>query len=380
MKKRFLLLVLSLCIFALIGGCGKKSSTENTKEEKTSSATSDTKTENKDESSNDSATTVKREKYNLSDYITLGKYKGVEVTVEKLKVTDKDVKNEINTELENNATEKEVKGRAVKKGDIVNIDYEGLKDGKAFEGGTAKGTDLTIGSNQFIDGFEDQLIGAKVGDKLKLDLTFPKDYQAKDLAGQAVVFNVTVNSIKEKVVPKLNEKYVKSKTSYKSVAEYKKSVKERLEKANAETMKNDKQNQVLTAVIKNSTIKSVPETLITYYSTEYTNYFKQMASTYSTTLDKLLEAQGMTQEDLESKAKTYAESRGQVELVLKSVIKAEDMTISDKEYKDGIAKIMKENNIATEEDLYKQISKEDMKENILWNKAVDFLTDNAVEK
>lgn len=382
MKKRFLLLVLSLCIFALIGGCSKKNNAENTKEEKAPTVTgaADSKTQETKESSNASTKTVKRGNYNLSDYITLGKYKGVEVKVEKLKVTDKDVKNEIKTELEGNATTKEVKDRAVKNGDTVNIDYEGLKDGKAFEGGTAKGTDLTIGSNQFIPGFEEKLIGAKVGDKLKLNLTFPKEYQVKDLAGQAVVFNVTVNSIKEKVVPELNEAYVKSKTTYKTVAEYKKGVREKLEKANQDKMDSDKQNQVLTAVVKNSKIKSVPETLITYYSTEYTNYFNQMAASYQTTVDKLLQAQGMTQKDLDTKAKAFAQSRGQVELVLKSVIKAENMTLTDKEYQDGVADVMKQNNIASEDDLYKQVSKADMKENILWNKAVKFLTDNAVEK
>lgn len=383
MKKRFILLVLSLCIFALIGGCSKKSNGGNTKEEKASSdvtgaATSDT--QDTKESSNASTATVKRGNYNLSDYITLGKYKGVEVTVKKLKVTDKDVKKEINTELEGNATTKEVKDRAAKKGDTVNIDYEGLKDGKAFDGGTAKGTDLTIGSNQFIPGFEEKLIGAKVGDKLKLNLTFPSDYQAKDLAGQAVVFNVTVNSIKEKVVPKLNEAYVKSKTTYKTVDEYKKSVRAKLEKANEDTMNNDKQNQVLEAIIKNSKIKSVPKTLITYYTTDYENYYKQMAANYNTTVDKILQAQGMTQKDLDTRALEVAQKRGQAELVLKSVIKAENMTITDKEYQEGVTKIMKQNNIPSEADLYKQISKADMKENLLWNKAVQFLADNAVEK
>lgn len=368
-------LVLSLCIFALVGGCSKKDNTSKSTTPKTTVTPAPTTAAK----ANTAVTIPKKADYDLSKYITLGKYKGIEVTVKKLTVTDADINKQIDTDLSNNATNVEVKGRAVKKGDIVNIDYEGLKGGVAFQGGTAKGTDLTIGSGQFIPGFEDKLIGDKVGDKVKIDLTFPADYQAKDLAGQAVVFNVTINKISEKVTPKIAD-YVKSKTNFKTVAAYKQNVKATLEKTNESTMLDTKKNDVITAIVKDSKISSVPKTLTDYYSAEFENYYNQYASMMGTDLDTLLSQQGLTKEDFASRVTSYAQNRSTYELVIKSIIKAENMKLSDKEYKDGVAKVLKDNGFKTEADLYKQTPKDEVAEQLLWDKALNFVTTQAIEK
>jgi trigger factor len=235
MKKRVMLLVVSLSIVMLAGGCGSKNdisnyqNTNNTDNAGSADQTTDgtstdgTSTDGTSTDGTDASVTVpEKADYKVDDYIKLGQYKGVKVTVDQLTVTDDNVNTAIQDDLKANATTEEVTDRKdVQNGDIVNIDYEGLKDGKAFDGGTSTGYDLTIGSGKFIPGFEDKLIGAKVGEKVSIDLTFPADYQQADLAGQAVVFNVTVNSIKKQVIPELTEEYVKSKTSYDTIDAYK---------------------------------------------------------------------------------------------------------------------------------------------------------------
>ncbi len=148
-------------------------------------------------------------KTKTEDYVELGQYKGLEVSVERPKVDDEYTQNYINYVLTQNAELQEVTGRAAQNGDILNIDYAGEKDGVAFEGGTASGKDLMLGSHTFIDGFEDGLIGKNKGDKVDLNLTFPENYAKKELAGQDVVFHVTVNKIQESVVPELTDETVK---------------------------------------------------------------------------------------------------------------------------------------------------------------------------
>ena len=163
----------------------------------------------------------------LSKLVTLGQYKNLELSVNSAKVTQEDIDAQIENALSSEAEQVEVTNRAVKEGDIVNIDYEGKKDGVAFDGGTAQGYDLTIGSGTFIDGFEDGLIGAKIGDTLDLNLTFPENYGAAELAGQDVVFTVKVNSIKEEKLPELTDELAKKiNPEVKNVDEFKAYIKD----------------------------------------------------------------------------------------------------------------------------------------------------------
>lgn len=377
MKKRTLLLMIGLSVALTAWGCGKKSVEDELNSQKDGAEV----TKAAEDTSGASASQVPvREPYEVSDYITLGQYKGVKAVYDKLEVTDADVEQAIEDELASNATEEEVQGRAVQTGDIVNIDYEGLKDGVAFEGGTAQGYDLEIGSGSFIPGFEDGLIGHNIGEKVKLDLTFPEEYHSEDLAGQAVVFNVTINSIKAKKLPELTDEYVKNNTDYNTVAEYKDSIRAELEAENEENMKNAKMANIIQTIISNSTISSYPQTLIDYYSYEMENYYTQYAQMFGMDLDAFIEANDMTQTAYNEQKKAYAENRAAQELVLNSVIKTENMVLTDEEYSKGLAYYMEKYDVATEDEFYQNYgTKEQVQESLLWEKAIDFLIAQSVE-
>lgn len=374
MKKKSLLIIMGLSIALLASGCGKKSVSDDLEN------TSATPTPAVTGAVDDSASTPQLpeiEDYVASDYITLGQYKGVEVTVKKLEVTDADVEAKVKEDLQANATKEEVKDRAAQKGDVVNIDYEGLLDGKAFDGGTAKGYDLELGSGSFIPGFEDGLIGAKTGEKKALDLTFPESYGNADLAGKAVVFNVTVNTIKESKVPELTEEYVTSKTSYKTIDEYKKGLRTQLEADNKTTMDNEKANNAMQAVLDSSTIKSVPETLTKYYTALINYQIEQEAAYYGMEKDAYIESVGMTQDKFDTYVKDQVDFYGKYDLMLQGIVQTEKLELTDKEYKDAVANYMSTYNVATEEELLKKVTEAQIKYSLIMQKAYNLVIENT---
>ena len=381
MKKKILLVVMSICVMLFAWGCAKKdvagelndaadkaSDTENT-----SDAAADT-----EDTIDTAAEAPTREAYNVDDYITLGDYKGLAVSYTKLEVTDKDVDNTIQDGLKASATQEDVTDRPVQEGDTVNIDYEGLKDGVAFDGGTAQGYNLEIGSDSFINGFEDGLIGANIGDKVSLDLTFPENYTTADLAGQAVVFNVTINSIKASAVPELTEEYVKENTDYDTVEAYKKATRTNLEEANENTMKNEKISHLLSMIIDGSTISSYPQTLIDYYKYTMKNYYTQYASMYGYELSDFLTANNITEEAFDEQTQSYAENSAAQEMVLNAVINAEGIELSDEEYKEGLAGYIEDSSYDTEEEFFQHATEEQVRESLLWEKTINYLLDNSV--
>ncbi|MDF2511318.1 MAG: trigger factor [Herbinix sp.] len=372
MKKKSLLIIMGLSIMLLASGCGKKSVSDDVD---TTEATPTVTGAAEETASTPNLPDI--EDYVASDYITLGQYKGVEVTVTKLNVTDEDVDAKVQEDLQANATQEEVKDRAVQKGDIVNIDYEGLLDGKAFDGGTAEGYDLEIGSGSFIEGFEEGLIGAKVGEKKALNLTFPADYSSADLAGKAVVFNVTVNSIKVSVVPELSEEYVTSNTDYKTIDEYKAGLRTQLEADNQTTMDNEKANNVMQAVLDGSTITSVPETLTNYYTTLINYQVEQEASYYGMEKDAYIEYVGMTQDDFASYIKEQVDFYGKYDLMLQGIVQAEKLELTDQEYKDAVANYMSSYGVTSEEELLKKVTEAQIKYSLIMQKAYDLVLENT---
>jgi trigger factor len=366
--KKIVFLVMGLSLMLLATGCGKKGAAgdlDNT-------------------STNNSATTEKSDlpEYTASKYVTLGNYKGVEINMTVAAVTDKQVDEAIQNELANTPAYEEVKNKTVvENGDIVNIDYEGLKDNVAFEGGTAKGQHLTIGTNQFIEGFESGLIGHKVGEKVKLNLTFPKEYKNNpDLAGKAVVFNVTINKIEKQVTPKLTEEYVKTNTEFDSVAAYKKSVRDQLESQNKSSSESEKQNKLLNKIIDASKITGVPDSLLKYYEDSMRSQVEQGASQYNMDLESYLAQFGMKLEDFNKNLKTNAELSAKQELILKAIAEKEKLEVTDQELKDKAAELMKAYNYTKESDLYAQIPKEALKSNMLLQKAYDIILKSSVVK
>ncbi|NLZ82902.1 MAG: trigger factor [Clostridiales bacterium] len=395
MKKKLLLIVISISLLGLLGGCGKK--VDNGKADTTDKNTEESKTD--DNSTEDNSVgdisedigtdieselvVVEKEDFVAKDYITLGNYKGIEYTVQKLEVSDDDVEDAINEELQAAAEEKDVTDRTVvENGDTVNIDYEGLKDGVAFAGGTAAGQNLIIGSGSFIPGFEEGLIGATVGEKIDLDITFPEAYQqSPELAGQPVVFKVTVNAIKEIVIPELTEEYVKDTLGLDNIKAYKEEVRKELEDANEATMDNERINNIFQQIIEASVVSSYPQSLIDFYKAELKNNYIQYAYyNYGMKYADFLEASGVTEEEFDADALSYAENMAKQEMVFTGIIETENLGLTDEEFETCVAKIAADYEYATTEELLASIEEDQIRESLLWQKVLDLVVAEAKEK
>ena len=260
--------------------------------------------------------------------VTLGSFKGLEIAKQDTSVSDADVESRIQSELEASAELVEV-DREAKTGDTVNIDYVGTKDGVAFEGGTAQGYDLELGSHAFIDGFEDGLIGAKKGEKRDLNLTFPENYGAEELAGQSVVFAVTVNSVKEKRIPELTDAWVEENTlgEQKTVDEYRKAVRGELETSAEESAKSAALQELMQKVVDNSTFELDPEA-VTFQYNELWDMYDQYAQMYGTTIENYFSMYGMTVEQAKEELQAYAEEICKSKLIVKEIFEKEGMSLS----------------------------------------------------
>lgn len=384
MKTKILLLVMSLSVLMLAGGCSKK---EGTVENDTTGNTQNVDdTEDKaDENETDNEVsseiiTVTKEAYEVSDYISLGEYKGIEYTIKKLEVTEADVEETVEEILKRGATEQEVADRdQVQNGDIVNIDFEGLKDGVAFDGGTAQDYDLIIGSGSFIPGFEEGLIGTTVGEQVDVNLSFPEDYHQPDLAGQPVVFKVTVNSIKELVYPELTEEYVKEISEFDTIDAFKEDIRVSLQEMNEATMESEKFDNVFNKVLDNSEVKSYPQNLLDYYSAVVKNRIIQNAAYFGMDFATFLSSTGLSEEDFDAEMLKSAEIMAKQELVLNAIVKAENLELSDEEYEEGVENISKDFGYSSKEEFLANAVEDEIRETLLWQKAVDLILNAAVE-
>lgn len=355
MKKKLLLLVLGLSLLLFVGGCNKKEETKEKEE-------------------------VNVKDYVISDHIKLGQYKGIEVEpVEAGEVTEEDIEAAILEELDEAATVIEIKDRPVENGDTVNIDYEGLKDGVAFDGGTAKGADLEIGSGTFIPGFEEQLVGAKVGETVELDVTFPEGYSKAELAGQDVVFIVTVNYIKESVVPELNIDFVKENTDYETVEEFRESIRVRLADEKKEAARKTKMNAVLTSIMESSEVISYPQSMLDKIKDNMIAEYSTYASMYGMDLPEFIQSFfGMTMEQFETELNGISEEAATQQLVVEAIVDAEKITLTEQEWTDGLAKLAEQYNYETEEFL-KNYGEEAIRETLVWEKVLDYVVSQSVE-
>lgn len=329
------------------------------------------------DSSEKSLSSIKPDKY-----VTLGDYKGIEVTLDSIEVSENEIDARIESRLQASAEKKEVTGRAVKEGDIVNIDYEGKKDGVPFEGGTAQGFDLTIGSHTFIDGFEDGLIGAKTGDTLDLNLTFPETYHSEDLAGQEVVFTVSVNSIQEEIVPELTDEAVnKIDSSVKTVAEFKeKTEKELVESKKQSAMSSAFTNAFQTA-FENAEIKKVPDWLLESKINTIKSTAEQYAKNYNMELaDFLTNYMGQTEEQFNADCETYGKEGAEQSLVLYAIAKAEGLMVSEEDKNAAVAYYTKLYGYSSEEEFKNNSDMDAFEEFLLKDRVAKFLLKNASVK
>jgi len=322
--------------------------------------------------------TAKPYDYDLSEYVTIGDYMGIEVErVDAEPVTDEMVDTQIQSVLQENATTEQVTEGTVEQGDTVNIDYAGTIDGEAFDGGTAEGQTLTIGSGQMIDGFEDGLVGKKVGETVVLNLTFPEDYATEDLAGKAAEFTVTINSLSVQSVPELNDKFVAKVSDCKTVDEYKVQVREDLEKEAQEVADQTMKSAAWASLFETCEVIKYPETEIEKYKTEMQDYYTQYAESYGMDFASFLEMAGMTEDSFADECQSYAENTVKEEMVMYSIARQEDLTISDDEYKEGAQDYVESmgfDDVAALEEAY---GEDTIRSSLLWSKFFDFLLDNA---
>ena len=312
--------------------------------------------------------------------VKLGKYKGIELKKVEYTVKDEDIDHELGHMQERNSRIVTVEDKPVEKGNIAVIDFEGFVDEKAFEGGKAEGYELEIGSNTFIPGFEDQIVGMKTGEEKDVKVKFPDEYFSKDLAGKDATFKVKVNEIKKKELPELDDEFAKDVSEFDTLKELKASIKERLEKDNEEKQKYETEEAVVKAVTENIKVE-VPSGMV---ETEVENMIKDIETRLSyqgIKLEQYLQMLGKTAEEMKKEYEPQAEEAVKTRLMLEAVIKAEKIEANIEEIDEKIKEMAK--NYGKEDDeafLQNENVRNYIEEGIKSEKAVDFLVKNAKMK
>lgn len=317
----------------------------------------------------------------LKPEVTLGEYKGVEIEKCDVKVTAEDVKAELEKVRDQNSRLVSVTTRGVKDKDQAIIDFEGFVDGVPFEGG--KGTDypLTIGSHSFIDNFEDQLIGAKIGKEVEVNVTFPENYQAAELAGKPATFKVTVKEIKVKELPKADDEFAQEVSEFETLAEYKADIKKKLTEQKKEEAKKERQSKAVAKAVENASME-IPEAMITSQANRMVEDMAQRMQQQGLSLDMYLQYTGMTVDKMLEDARPEAEIRIKNSLVLEAIVKAENIQVSDEELEEEINKMaqMYQMEVDKVKEFLGDREKEQIKEDIAVQKAAELVASKAVEK
>ncbi len=313
--------------------------------------------------------------------VTLGQYKGVEIDKVDVEVTTEEVDAEIKREQEANAREIAVEDRAVKDGDMTVIDFEGFVDGEAFAGGKGEDYPLTIGSGAFIPGFEEQLVGAEIGKEVEVNVTFPEDYQAAELAGKAAVFKCTVKEIKEKELPELDDEFASEVSEFDTMEEYRASVEKKLADKKAADAKNAKENAAVDAAVANATME-IPEAMIETQQRQMVDDFAQRLQMQGLTIEQYFQFTGMTAATMMDQVKPQAESRIKSSLVLEAIVKAEGIEASEEDFAAEVAKMAEQYKMEATavEEMLGEGGKKQVMNDLAMTKAVEFIAANAVEK
>lgn len=279
--------------------------------------------------------------YDLSEYVKVGDYKGLDYSIAEVSVTDDEVDTEIDSRLQSAATTETVTEGKVEDGDSINIAFAGTIDGEEFEGGSSESYDITVGTTQMIDGFVEGLIGHEIGDNVILNLKFPDDYSNEDVAGKDVVFDVTINYKSVKVVPELDEDFVKENSDVDTVDEYKEAVKEELLAQKESQADLDAKEALWNEIVASSEVISYPEEELEAANAaadEIEKQYKSQAESYGMEWEDFLESyMGSSQEDFEESKKQYAEETVLQEMVMYYIAREEGIEVTDKEYKEYLA-------------------------------------------
>lgn len=384
MKKKTYLVILALCAAMAMTACGtsagQKEETKSTAESQDTADEKDSKAADSAESDSDkeSTGTVSGDTRlvsvdDVSKYVTIGQYKGLSLDKTVEAVTDDMVDGRIKEELQNKA--EEVTEGSVQNGDVVTINYVGTKDGVAFDGGTANNYELTIGSGTFIDGFEDGIIGMKKGQTKDLDLTFPEEYSSEELAGQEVVFKVTLQSFKR--APELTDDWAAKNTDCKTAEEYRKEIRTTLEDEAKTSAQNTLRETAWNTVLSASEVKEYPQDDLDTAKTEFKTLYENYAKQGDMTLEDFVKAQGISMDDFEEQSSQYAEYKVKQNLIVQGIMYAENMTLEDEKslsIQDELIKAYNVKDLAALVDKYGQAA---VDESIGLLRVEDFILDNA---
>lgn len=376
MKKKVVAAMLVTCMAVSLTACGSKdaSKTETAKTEDTSDKTEAAKADSKEDDSKKDEVRIVSVK-DVSDYVTIGDYKGFTLDRYTQAVTDDDVTAEIDYELQDKGTE--VTDGTVENGDTVTINYTGTVDGKEFDGGSEQDYDLVVGEGSMgIDGFEEGLIGMKKGETKELDLTLPEGYSEDDfLSGKEVVFKVTLQKFTR--ASELTDDWVAANTDYKTVDEYKKSVRENLEKQANMTADNELYATAWAEVVDSSEIKKYPEEDVKTAEESYRALNEQTAKDNGMELSDLLEAWNLTEEEFDEECRNYAESKVEQNLIVQGIMDAEGLSLNDKETEELKNNLMLDYGVENVDELVELYGEDEVNESLALLRVEKFIVEQS---
>lgn len=312
--------------------------------------------------------------------VKLGEYFGVEVEKVVYEVTDESVADDLKAKQEQNARMVTIEDRAVEDGDIVELDYAGSVDGVPFEGGTAENQKLTIGSGQFIPGFEEQLVGKAIGSESDIQVTFPEEYQAEELAGKEATFHVTIHEIQVKELPELDDEFVKDISEFDTLDEMKADIRANLEKSAAEREERENQTNVVEKVVVDAEV-DIPEVMINAQIEQERHEFEQQLSSQGLNLEQYYTFTGTTEEDLNKQIQPNAEKSVKADLVLNAISKAEAIEVSEEEIQTKLEEIAERYNQTA--DQFKKLlggNTDMLRVDVIREKTINLIMEKAVLK
>ena len=313
--------------------------------------------------------------------VTLGKYMGVTVTKVDTAVTEEEIDEAIERERRNNARTVTVTDRPVAEGDTAVIDFEGFVDGKAFEGGKGENHALEIGSHSFIDTFEEQLVGKNTGDEVEVNVTFPDQYQAEELAGKSALFKVKINEIRAKELPELNDEYAQDVSEFDTLAEYRESVKKNLEEQKENEAKRTKEDEAVQKIIDKSVVE-LPEPMIETQCESMIDEFSQRIAQSGLSMEQYLQFSGTTMDAMMEQVRPEAITRIKSSLVLEQIAKEENIEVTDADVDEEIEKMAAGYGMAADKfrDYMGDAEKKSVKRDLAITKAVELVMANAKER
>ena len=377
MKKKAVVAMLIMCMAVSATACGKSSDTEKTTTETTDTKDSeDSKEDSTDTDTKQAASSEGNRLVSVKDvskYVTIGEYKGLELNRTSQSVTDDDVQAEINYDLEDNGTE--VTDGTVENGDTVTINFTGTIDGKEFDGGSAEDYELVVGDGEMIDGFEDGIVGMKAGETKELDLTFPDDYYEESVAGKAVVFKVTLQKFTRPA--ELTDEWVVANTDYKTVDEYREAVKTQLEETAVQTADYELYSDAWNEVQAASEVKDYPKEDVDAAKKSYQELNEEYVKEAGMEMSDFLESQGMTEEDYESECQQYAEAKVEQNLIVQGIMDAEGLSLDDEETQNLKDDLIAEYGFTSIDEMIEIYGEQEVNESLALLRVERFIVDNA---